>query len=67
MTRMTGPDCAVMCNLINTHTHTNTQDGDGRGDGNESSSGDTAQYCRRDVGNGGELGVKNGDREGSVQ
>ena len=24
MTRMTGPYCAVMCNLINTHTHTNT-------------------------------------------
>ena len=22
MSRMTGPDCAVMCNLINTHTHT---------------------------------------------
>ena len=22
MTRMTGPDCAVMCNLINRHTHT---------------------------------------------
>ena len=22
MTRMTGPDCAVMCNLMNTHTHT---------------------------------------------
>ena len=22
MTRMTGPDCAVMCNFINTHTHT---------------------------------------------
>ena len=22
MTRMTGPDCAVMCNLKNTHTHT---------------------------------------------
>ena len=22
MTRITGPDCAVMCNLINTHTHT---------------------------------------------
>ena len=21
MTRMTGPDCAAMCNLINTHTH----------------------------------------------
>ena len=25
MTRMIGPDCAVMCNLINTHTHTHTQ------------------------------------------
>ena len=24
MTRMTGPDCAVMCNLINTHTHRDT-------------------------------------------
>ena len=24
MTRMTGPNCAVMCNLINTHTHTQT-------------------------------------------
>ena len=23
-TRRTGPDCAVMCNLINTHTHTHT-------------------------------------------
>ena len=22
MTRMTRPDCVVMCNLINTHTHT---------------------------------------------
>ena len=28
MTRMTGPDCAVMCNLINTHTHTHTHRGD---------------------------------------
>ena len=27
MTRMTRPDCAVMCNLINTHTHA-----DGNGD-----------------------------------
>ena len=24
MTRMTGQDCAVLCNLINTHTHTHT-------------------------------------------
>ena len=27
MTRMTGPDCVVMCNLINTHTHTHTHSG----------------------------------------
>ena len=27
MTRMTRPDCAVMCNLINTHTHTHTRNG----------------------------------------
>ena len=27
MTRMTGPDCVVMCNLINTHTHTHTLPG----------------------------------------
>ena len=26
MTRMTGPDCAVICNLINTRTHTHTQE-----------------------------------------
>ena len=26
-TRMTGPDCAVMCNLINTLTHTRTHHG----------------------------------------
>ena len=24
MARITRPDCAVMCNLINTHTHTHT-------------------------------------------
>ena len=24
MTRMTGPDCAAMCNIINTHRHTPT-------------------------------------------
>ena len=37
MTRMTRPDCAVMCNLINTHTHTHIhthgRGGDGGGDG----------------------------------
>ena len=26
MIRMTGPDCAVMCNLINTHTYIHTYD-----------------------------------------
>ena len=25
MARMTGPDCTVMCNLINTHTLTHTE------------------------------------------
>ena len=33
MTRITGPDYAVMCNLINTHTHDNgtgTRMGSGR-------------------------------------
>ena len=41
MTRMTRPDCAVMCNLINAHTHTHTRErgrergrgGNGDGDG----------------------------------
>ena len=27
MTRMTGPDCVVMCNLINTPTHPHTYNG----------------------------------------
>ena len=31
MTRMTRPDCAVMCNLINTHTHTHTHTQGGKG------------------------------------
>ena len=26
MTRMTGPDCVVMCNLINTYIHTPRED-----------------------------------------
>ena len=29
MTRMTGPDCVVMCNLINTYIHTYIQDNGG--------------------------------------
>ena len=54
MTRMTGPDCAVMCNLINTHTHTHipshqvedqsTGEGDERqGQGKEGGWGEEAQ------------------------
>ena len=31
MTRITGPDCAVMCNLINTHTGAGTGLEQGRG------------------------------------
>ena len=50
MTRMTGPDCAVMCNLRNKHTYTHTQTGveankgaqDGNGDGSGDGSGDGA-------------------------
>ena len=32
MTRMTGPDCAVMCNLINTHTYRKNRLTHSRGD-----------------------------------
>ena len=32
MTRMTGPDCVVMCNLINTHTHTLGSNKEARGE-----------------------------------
>ena len=67
--RMTGPDCAVMCNLINiTHTHTR---GDGNGDGdngNENRIGEGGREakkgkkpqnsCRRRAGNGGDMGGK---------
>ena len=47
MTRMTGPDCVVMCNLINTyihtyiHIHTKPQNS-----------------CRHRAGNGGDMGGK---------
>ena len=44
MTRMTGPDCTVMCNLINTHIHTHTKK--------------MQNSCRRRVGNGGDMGGK---------
>ena len=35
ITRMTGPDCAVMVNFINTHTHTRTKDVENGYDGRE--------------------------------
>ena len=71
MTRMTGPDCAVMCNLMNTHTHIHTtvmragvearqltQDGSGergRG-GNGNGDGGERRNARRERGDGSEDG-----------
>ena len=49
MTRMTGPDCVVMCNLINTHTHTHTHT-------------QLHKSCRRHVRNWGDLGGKRKNR-----
>ena len=48
MTRMTGPDCAVMCDLINTHTHTHTTH----------TCKNPQNSCRRRAGNGGDTGGK---------
>ena len=73
MTRMTGPDCVVMCNLINTYIHTyihtyiqtdrHTDD-----NGNENRIGEGGREakkrkkpqnsCRRRAGNGGDMGGK---------
>ena len=50
MTRMTGPDCAVMCNLINTHTHTHTHTKKKRKKPQNS--------CRHRAGNGRDMGGK---------
>ena len=72
MTKMIGPDCVVMCNLINTHTHTH-------GNGNEDRIKERGKEvkkrkkpqnsCRRHVGNGGDLGGKwkNIEKKGLVQ
>ena len=85
MTRMTGPGCAVMCNLINIHsTYKHTHRGGAgtiavaemateTGDGNEDRTGEDGgevkkrekpnkSCCRRDVGNGGDLGGKKKNR-----
>ena len=70
MTRMTGPDCADMCNLINTrthtHTHTNThahkphhaRDRIGEGGEEAKKRKKPQEIYRRDVENGGDLGGK---------
>ena len=63
MTRMTGPDCAVMCNLINTHIHTQTpitgtRIGLGRAEGGQKSARSRKKNCRRRAGNGGDMGGK---------
>ena len=58
MARMTGPDCAVMCNLINTraHTHTHTH-----------THMKPLNSCRRQGGNGGDFGgTRKRCRKGSV-
>ena len=64
MTRMTGPDCVVMCNLINTHTHTRTHThtyiGSGRAEAKKRKKPHKA--CRRHVGNGGDFGGKRKQR-----
>ena len=57
MTRMTRPDCAVMCNLINTHTHTQYAKKRKK----------PLNSCRRQGGNGGDFGgTRKRCRKGSV-
>ena len=54
MTRMTGPDCVVMCNLINTYIHTKKRK-------------KPLNSCRRQGGNGGDFGgTRKRCRKGSV-
>ena len=42
--RMTGPDCAVICNLINTHTH-NLESNKEAGGGAQGAQGSTSKIC----------------------
>ena len=66
MTRMTGPDCAVMRNLINTHTHTHRIGEGGRGAKKRKKPQDS---CRRRAINRGDMGGKrkNVEKKGLVQ
>ena len=56
MTRMTGPDCVVMCNLINTHTHTHTHAHTHTHTKKKRKK--PQNSCRRRAGNGGDMGGK---------
>ena len=57
MARMTGPDCAVMCNLINIHTYIQTAKKRKK----------PLNSCRRQGGNGGDFGgTRKRCRKGSV-
>ena len=50
MTRMTGPDCAVMCNLINIHTQDSSVDGNAdndNGNGNKNRIGEGGKEAKK--------------------
>ena len=67
MTRMTGPDCAVMCNLINTHTHTHTHTFNKYTHTHTKKRKKPLNSCRRQGGNGGDFGgTRKRCRKGSV-
>ena len=70
MTRMTGPDCVVMCNLINTHTHTHANENRiGEGGRGTKKRKKPQNSCRHRAGNG-ETWVeseKNVEKKGLVQ
>ena len=56
MTRMTGPDCVVMCDLINTYIHTYVAKKRKK----------PLNSCRRQGGNGGDLVERGRDVEKEV-
>ena len=74
MTRMTGPDCVVMCNLINTHTHGDDDNGNenkiGEGGRETKKRKKPQNSCRRRAVNEGDTGGKGKkcrkERDGSV-
>ena len=66
MTKMTGPDCVVMCNLINTYIHTYIHTYiDGEKEAKKRKK--PLNSCRRQGGNGGDFGgTRKRCRKGSV-